>query len=412
MIQNISDFKNKFAELVIGWWGCGASGDLEKDAIMFLWLRALANENEKIDALIKEKSGEGWTNKSMEIFNEISSYGILLWKELKELILRDPNVMYQDIKEQFDNFITIYSLESMISYRWGGFYCRETEIVALEKIRQYLHQEQNRNRLLIHWNSFVNDKRAKILTFGNNDVLSFIKEKIDTLYNEDVRCLFKANYSRDVVNLVFDFDNKHTTYIDVYTELLVEINNLLYFNEMNYLEKLLKVKHPSGLDRRGEGNPTKLYKVKGTDFSFLLFQNLYENQNKNNTILIFQYSIVFIGKNVINSEFPINHISLKILYELIERSECDFWVERHWKCENNWLTAIQEIIDLLTLDGWIFLCQSFESKSENIKSYSYIKSSFLIRHKNKLSYGENENDIIQLLKQSGNKNALYAVKNM
>lgn len=407
MITNFNEFRNKFAELVIGWWGYGDGANMQEDDFKtFIFLRMLANENKNLDSILKKMEGEGWTERSEEIINEICDFGIQISKKVKSELIRNPNIKYKDIKELFDNFITVYSIESMIAYRWGGFYMGyNDEIVFIEDIRRFLSKEYNRPNLIFKWNYLVSDKNAKILTFGNEATFNFIKTKIDDLYSETG--VFRAKYSSELLQLVFD-KKQNTECIDIFSELLVEINNLLHFEQTAYLDRLLEVRFPSDLDRHGDGNPSSIYQVNNTSYAFHLFQNLWLKTSEPN----YQYKIIFVTDNFTKEQDHNSYIMKNnhIFYNLIQRSEYNYWSEKTWMVKQEFDNAIEKALENYLPHNWNLLCYKLECNSLNLNWFEKRNSQFLIRHKNKVSYNESDQDIAELLKQSGNYNIKYAIK--
>lgn len=418
MINSFQQFKKRFADIVIVWWGCSDDGEIEKDYKIFLLAKVLAQKNPELDKKLSSLSGSGWSKEAEGIFEEIKTYLNSLYDNLKNLLTKDDSILYEDHKQTIDEFLSVYTAVSMIKYRWCGMYYSYEEIVHLKEIRNFLYNERNRERLLYKWNNFLKNDHLTycgIVTYGSDEVFDYLKKNINSIYNKDL--YFPTTDHCYEINKIAFRPILERTYIGVYTELLIEINNLIYFKETNNLEKLLSFHFPyKGIhdDKyNDEENPRRFYHVvdkseKG--HSFLVLQNTtspYPDRG-------FFYRIIFISNDIEPNDhcgfadyrFLANNI-YHLIYEYTERTEYDDWFRKEWDTQNEWESTVNEIKNILKSKNWKFLCSIYNDT--NKKWLEIGSSSEVIRHTHKLMYEKRFKDVIDALIMTGNYNAKHAV---
>ena len=422
MIKNYLDFKSVFAEMVIRWWGCSEHGDMEKDTILFLFLKALSHKNQDLSNTIDDKTGVGWDKKSEEYLIEIQIYGLGLYRELKTIIQTNANIEYNEVKELVDRFLAVYTVEGMINYRWSGFYMGD-EIVNKQEVRKLLSNSSNRIFLLDNWNRFTRERRAKILKFGDDKTFDFIKKNIDNLYDLDSQYLFKAKLWTNLNDLVF---GKKYEFIDIYLETLIEINNLCYFDKAEDKRKikiLMEIEFPVRNDWKNEIDDfsTILEKPK-FDFLFITSKQPYGNyyQNKENIKMLLirdekgeKKGHEFWEKYVLNKD-KLSNGELEFL------GSCEKLESEINQVFNRDIRNRNDELRIENPKSFINTCKKYY---ENIIGYNLLailinkngveyfdsnKSPFLIRHKYKIEFKNEDRKVKNILHEVGNWNVKYA----
>lgn len=350
-----------------------------------------------------------------EKFPEIQRYGLILLEDYKNIIKQNPDIKYNDIKELFDQFLCFYTIDNMMCYRWNPLsyqvaYCGE--IVYEEDLEKYLYYEDNIPQLLFHWNEFVCDKYARILTYGSDLIFDFCKNNIENIWSYNSgRVLCNGNFAWKLVDMVFH--EKEIQTLNIRTEVLIEINNLSYFQEKTNIPILLSSKNLMKYDFYGNLK-MHLFTIENPNFYFILLQSIskIDKYNKDENI-DYNFYALFVNNTFDNSKSDIYFKEIERFYEIFytfHSGEMRDYVRIKEVSENIFTENFNSLKDFFINDNWFLLSSIFDYEDKNIYLFNSNKSPFLIRHKYKITYFDNERDFVNLLLNSGNKNVKFAMK--